>query len=211
MKFYADRPARRTTQVLLDLALVAWIWISGTLARTVDDATLGLATPGRKVAASAGDLAENLRSAGRRVSGVPLIGDDVQKPFDRAGAAAYQLVDAGNSQVSAVESLAFWLGIAVAAIPIVIAISYWLPPRVRFVRRATAGQHFLESGADLDLFALRAMTQQPLHVLARVSDDPVAAWRRGDTDVIDRLADLEPRDSGLRAPAGLRERTRTSS
>ena len=61
-----------------------------------------------------------------------------------------------------------------ALIPILIALAVYVPPRVRFVRRAAAGQRFLDSAADLDLFALRAMTNQPLHVLARISPDPAA-------------------------------------
>ena len=211
MKLYADLPARRTWQVVLDVALLAWIWLSIALARKVHDVTLGLAEPGRKVASSAGGLADNLRSAGRKVSGIPLVGDDVRSPFTKAGSAADQLVDAGNSQVHAVQSLAFWLGLAVALIPIVVALSYYLPPRVRFVRRASAGARFLDSGADVSLFALRAMTHQPLHVLARVSADPVSAWRAGDTETISRLADLELRDCGLRVPERLRPGAETPS
>jgi hypothetical protein len=79
----------------------------------------------------------------------------------------------------------------------------YLPQRIAFVRRATAGQRFLDSGADLDLFALRAMAHQPLHVLARVDSDPAGAWRRGEPEVIGQLARLELRSAGLRAPAGL--------
>jgi hypothetical protein len=44
------------------------------------------------------------------------------------------------------------------------------------------------------------MTHQPLHVLARIDDDPAGAWRRGDAWVIDRLAGLELRSAGLRPP-----------
>ena len=80
---------------------------------------------------------------------------------------------------------------------------FYLPSRLRFVRRATAGQRYLDSGADLDLFALRAMAHQPLHVLAGIDADPAGAWRRGDPDVVDRLARLELRSVGLRPPAGL--------
>ena len=82
--------------------------------------------------------------------------------------------------MAAVETLAFWLALAVALIPILIALAVYVPPRVRFVRRAGAGRRFLDSAADLDLFALRAMTHQPLHVLARVSPDPAGAWRLRD-------------------------------
>ena len=56
------------------------------------------------------------------------------------------------------------------------------------------------TAADLDLFALRALSHQPLHVLAKISDDPAGAWREGDRSVIARLADLELRDCGLAAP-----------
>lgn len=204
-KLYADLPVRRALQVVGDLAVVAWIllWIS--MASKVRSATLELATPGRKIEASAGDLAASLRDAGRSVSSIPLVGDSVRSPFDGAGDAAGGLAEAGRQQVAAVGGLAHWLGIAVALIPVLVLLWFYLPSRIAFVRRATAGRRFLDSGADLDLFALRAMTNQPLHVLARVDTDPAGAWRRGEATVIGRLALLELRSAGLRPPAGLVE------
>ena len=56
----------------------------------------------------------------------------------------------------------------------------------------------MAAGRDLDLFALRALATQPVHVLARVADDPAGAWRAGDAEVVSRLADLELRAVGLR-------------
>jgi hypothetical protein len=203
MRFYADTSVRRSLQMAGDLGAVLWIWFWITIARQVHDATLELATPGRKIDASATDLAERLRDAGRSVAEVPLVGDNVRKPFDGAGGAASGLADAGEQQVAAVGSLAHWLGLAVALIPILLLLWFYLPPRIRFVRRATAGQRYLDSGADLDLFALRAMSHQPLHVLAGVDADPAGAWRSGDAAVIDRLARLELRSVGLRPPARL--------
>ena len=79
-------------------------------------------------------------------------------------------------------------------------VALWLPRRIRFYRQARASQQFLDSSADLDLFALRAMASQPLYVLAGVSDDPVRAWRDGDRQVIDQLAAIELRRNGLRFP-----------
>ncbi len=203
MKTYSDLPVRRALQVAGDLLLVLWIWLWVSIADSVHDATLGLARPGRQIDVSATGLAGRLRDAGESISGVPLVGDDVQKPFEGAGGAADNLAAAGRAQVEAVQTLAFWLGIAVALIPILIALAVYLPPRIRFVRRATAGKRFLDSAADLDLFALRAMTNQPLHVLARVSDDPAGGWRDRDPDVVRRLAQLELRDCGLHAPREL--------
>ena len=203
MKTYSDLPVRRARQVAGDLLLVLWIWLWVSIADSVHDATLGLAKPGRQIDESATGLAGRLRDAGESISDVPLVGDDVQKPFAGAGGAADKLAAAGRAQVEAVQTLAFWLGIAVALIPILIALAVYLPPRIRFVRRATAGKRFLDSAADLDLFALRAMTNQPLHVLARVSDDPAGGWRDRDPDVVRRLAQLELRDCGLHAPREL--------
>jgi hypothetical protein len=48
------------------------------------------------------------------------------------------------------------------------------------------------------------MNNQPLHVLARVTDDPVGALRRGDQAVITALARIELRASGLQPPRGVR-------
>jgi hypothetical protein len=39
-----------------------------------------------------------------------------------------------------------------------------------------------------------------MHRLAKISDDPVGAWREGDTTVIAQLADLELRSTGLKGP-----------
>lgn len=202
MKLYADAPVRRGRQMLSDVLLFLWIaaWVA--LARTVHEATMTLARPGEQIADAGTGLADRLRDAGRSVGEVPLVGDEVRTPFDGAGTAADKIADAGNAQVAAVADLAFWLGLSVGAIPILVALAVYLPMRWRFVREATAGRRFIDSTDDLDLFALRAMARQPLHRLARISDDPSGDWRRGDAQVVRALASLELRDSGLRVPGG---------
>jgi hypothetical protein len=47
------------------------------------------------------------------------------------------------------------------------------------------------------------MAHQPLDLLAAVGDDPVAAWRAGDEQVIAALAGLELRSSGVDLPRRL--------
>ena len=200
MKVYADDPARRTRQVLGDLLLAAWVVLWVTVALVVREATLALAGPGRLLADAGGSLRERLRDAGAAVGHVPLVGDQARAPFSGAGNAAQRIADAGNAQVELVAHLAFWLGLAVGAVPILVALAAYLPLRWRFVREASAGQRFLESGGDLDLFALRALATQPMHRLARISDDPAGAWRAGDPEVVGRLAALELRNAGLTGP-----------
>lgn len=200
MKLYADSPGRRARQMVGDLLLALWVVVWVKLADVVHDATRALAAPGEQIRDAGAGLATQLRDAGASVGGLPLVGDEVRVPFDGAGDAADRISAAGAAQVEAVHALAFWLGLAVGAIPILLLVAGYVPLRWRFVRTATAGQRFVDSGSDLDLFALRAMTGQPLHRLARISDDPVAAWRSGDIAVVRALALLEMRDVGLRPP-----------
>ena len=200
MKVYADGSVRRTRQMTGDILLVLWVVLWLKLAYVVHDATLALATPGRKIEAAGGGLAVKLRDAGSAVGDVPLVGDKVRSPFDGAGKAADQIADAGASQVEAVQHLAYWLGITVGALPILLVVLVYLPLRWKFVREASAGQRFIDASADLDLFALRAMSHQPMHRLARISSDPVRAWRDGDADVVRALAVLELKDAGLAPP-----------
>jgi hypothetical protein len=200
MKLYADGPGRRARQVLGDVLLLLWIAVWVALARVVHGATLALAKPGEEIQSAGAGLAGKLRDAGSTVGGIPLVGDDVRVPFDGAGDAADRIAAAGAAQVDAVHSLAFWLGLSVGAIPVLIVVAVYVPLRWRFVRAATAGQRFVDSGSELDLFALRAMAHQPLHRLARISDDPVGSWRSGDARVVRDLAVLEMRDVGLEPP-----------
>ena len=204
MKLYADLPARRTLQVVGDFIVIGWMVLWAILGHAVHDATVQLAEPGHRVASASVDLADRLHDSGQVVGDLPLVGDTAATPFDQASDAAEKLAGAGRAQVRAAERLALWLGWSVALIPILGALLLYLPPRVRFVRSAAAGRALVDSAADLDLFALRALAHQPLSRLAVISDDPAAAWRQKDTDTIARLAALELAAVGLRADSGNR-------
>ena len=200
VKLYADVPARRTRQVVGDVWLVAWsvlwIWVAVRLHELI----MNLATPGLAIAEGATDLAGSITSAGESISSVPLVGETLGTPFDGMSDAAMSIADAGQATADAVALLARFLSIALAVLAITSFAVFWVPFRIGFVRRATAAQRFVDANEDLDLFALRAMARQPLHVLARITDDPAGAWRRGDQPVINALAALELREEGLRPP-----------
>lgn len=198
MKLYADAPLRRTRQLLADVLVLAWVVLWVWAGTAVHDGTTALADPARQTDSAATSLGEQLRDAGGRLGGTPVVGDELAAPFDRAAEASDQIAAAGRDTVGAVERLALLLGLAVALVPILIALAVHLPRRWRFAREATAGARFVDAHEDLDLFALRALAHQPMHVLARVSDDPAGAWRAGDREVVRRLAELELADVGLR-------------
>ena len=197
MTWYSEIPARRARQIAGDAWLVAWsaLWIWAAV--RLYDLVMNLAAPGLAVSSSATDLAGRFDDAGAAVGQVPLLGDALQSPFDGMGGAAIAIADAGQASADAVGLLARFLAVALAVLGIASWAMVWVPIRIAFIRRATAARRFLDSTDDLDLFALRAMARQPLHLLARISDDPAGAWRRGDQRVIGELAALELRAEGL--------------
>lgn len=200
VKVYSDVGAQRFGQVLGDLMLLGWIGFCTALGLTVFRITNALGYPGRKAAEAGDGLAEDLRRMSEPVGKVPAVGDQLRAPIDGAAGAAARLAEAGRDQAHAVEQLAYLLAGVTIGLPVLFAVLIWLPRRIRFSRRATAAQKFIDNAADLDLFALRAMANQPMHRLAKISDDPVTAWREGDSAVIAKLADLELRSTGLKAP-----------
>lgn len=200
MVWYSELTPRRTRQIVGDVWLVLWsaLWIW--VAFRLHDLVMNLAGPGLAISERGQDLATSIDSAGDGVAAIPLVGDAVASPFDQMSNAAEAIAEAGQTSADAVTVLARFLAIAVAILGIMSFAMFWVPLRVIFIRRASAARRFIDANDDLDLFALRAMARQPLHVLARISDDPAGAWRRSDQQVIGELAALELHDEGLRPP-----------
>lgn len=200
MAIYASRPGRLAGQLIGDLFVLGWGVAWALVGVFVHQVVEVLAVPARETARTAGRLVTNLKDAAEQASRVPGVGGDLRQPFDAASVTLGNVVTAANQQVANIELLAAIAGWLAFLIPVAVVVAFWLPRRVRFYRQAKASQQFLDSAADLDLFALRAMASQPLHVLAGVTDDPVRAWRDGDRQVIDQLAAIELRRNGLRFP-----------
>jgi hypothetical protein len=200
VKLYADVGRRRFGQLLGDLLLVAWVAVCSGVGYVVYRVTDALGAPGRLVAEAGDGLAGDLRRMAEPAGEVPAVGDRLRVPLDSAAGAAARLAEAGRDQAEAVHRLAIVLAIVTVALPVLFALLLWLPRRIRFARNASAAQRYLDSDADLRLFALRAMANQPMHKLAKISDDPVTAWNDGDEETIGKLAALELRSRGLRMP-----------
>lgn len=201
LKLYADQPARFFLQLALDVVLVSWVIFWIWIGTVLNDGVETLAEPGVRISASATDLSDSLSDAGGALDDVPVVGDGVATPFDKAAEASASMADAGDAEARAAEKVAFWLGFTVALLPILYVAPRYVAGRVRWIREASAGQRLVDGPADLEVFALRAITNQPLSRLARVSDDPVGALRRGDAPVVAALARLELDAVGLTAPA----------
>lgn len=197
MALYAARPSRRLAQVVSDLFTVVWAGAWWFAAQAAAGSVRVLAEPARATATAAESVRDGLHQAGAAAGRLPAVGDDLRRPLDDAAAGVQDIVTSASAQVQAIEHLSILIGVIVFCVPVLLWVLMWLPRRVRFVRNAAAGARFVDSAADLDLFALRAMATLPLATLALVSDDPVQAWRDGDRRVIDQLAALALDQEGL--------------
>lgn len=196
--------------MLGDLLVAAWIVLWVWAGVQVHDATLGLAAPGERVATSATSLSASFEDAGGFLGQVPLVGDGVRAPFEKAAAASDQLAAAGTAEAQAARRLAWWLGVVVTAVPILYVLARWLPGRWCYAREAGAGARLLAEGPHLEIFAWRALAHAPLSRLVTVGPDPVGALRGGDPGTVRRLADLELERLGL-AVAALPEEPRSTA
>ena len=196
MKLYAETPGLRTRQLVGDLAVLAWMaaWVAAGVA--LYQLVEKLAVPGARVeqagSSFAGDIAEIQQKVGR----LPVVGGELQDPFGRLAGVGRTLAAAGVTQQEVVHQLALWLGVVVAVVPIVVLLLVWLPRRVSWAREAGAASRLRMDGADLELFAIRAVANRPLRDLHRVTPDPAGDLRAGEYQA---LADLELRALGLRA------------
>jgi hypothetical protein len=198
VKIYADRYPTFLRQVVVDLFVVAWVYAWIRVSLWLHDLVEQLAVPGQKLEGAGSGLADNLADAGSKVGRVPLVGDELTAPFEKAAAAARSVADAGRDQQEIVGHLALALALLTVAFPLALVVFGWLPLRIRWVRRASAGAALRKAPAGRDLLALRALATQPLRRLAAVGPDVADAWRRSDESTVDALAALELRSIGLR-------------
>ncbi|MGW4725526.1 hypothetical protein [Streptomyces sp. S1] len=200
MRFYAQTPARRNRQVLVDLIALALIAVAVWAALAVRDTIMMLAEPGRKVESSGGSLAKELGEAGEAASGVPFIGDVLEKPLRSAADASSGFADAGVSFQETVGQVADVVTAALIVLPVLFVLLLWLPPRLLWIRRSNTLRRLAGAPGGDDLLALRALTGPP-GALAGLPVPPggwADAWRQGDRQAIADLSAVALKHVGLR-------------
>lgn len=185
MKWYADRPARFTRQLIVDLLAVGWVALWIWVATAAHDWVLDLRAPGDGLVNAGGDIRDVFTNAAGKAKGVPFVGDDLSGALGNGSKAGETLIGVGNTQIGVVQDTAFWLAVAVVTIPVLFLLITWLPLRLRYARKAG---NIAKLRDKPDLLALRALTSLSPKELSKFSGDPAVGWRTGDTDVIDELA-----------------------
>lgn len=194
MKLYAELPMVRAKQLAGDAAAAIWsiLWVRAGMA--MHDLVARLTEPGEAIERAGGSFAGNLAEIADTIGGVPVVGGALRAPFSTASDAGRLLESAGQTQQEAVMTLALWLGVLVAAFPILLVVFTWLPRRVRWVRDASVAADLRDTAVDLRLFAHRAAANRTLRELRSATPDPGRALAEGDHAV---LAAVELRSLGL--------------
>lgn len=197
MKLYADTHRRRTRQIAGDVAVLCWVAVWAWVGRAVSNGIDALRGPADGLASAGTGFRDNMTGAAGQVGGLPVVGDTLRGPFDALSGTGQQLSDVGTSVGTTITTIAHVTGFAVAAVPIVLTLVVWALFRIGFARRASAAQRLAREPGAQELFALRALTRQPLRTLARLGPDPAGRFRDGDPAMVRALANLELRSCGM--------------
>ena len=195
---YADRLPTAVRQLLTDLLVVFWVYAWIRAGMWINDMVEKLGVPGQKLQEAGTGIAGNLADIGGKVGRVPLVGDQLTKPFNGAADAARSLAEAGRAQQEVVGDVALIIALVVIGLPLAIVLFGWLPLRLRWIRRAGIAARVRSEPAGRDLLALRALASQPLNRLTALGPDIAQSWRNGDASAVDALAALELSGLGLR-------------
>src|SRR3954453_3850331 len=197
---YSVNPPRLALQVVVDVLVLAWIYLWYRIGAAVHDAVASSASVGYGIQNSAGGVAGSLNEAGRNMGNAPIIGSSLSGPLLSAAKQIGGVADNGRDLGDRLLNAATPAGWIVALAPILVVVAFWLPARWRFARRAGSAAELAQSPAGEELLALRALVSRPLHELQRVAPDPLIAFRSGDPDAVRALARLELVDAGVRNP-----------
>lgn len=199
MKLYAEVRARRLRQVFGDAAAGAWAWLWIWFGIHVHDLVASLAVAGRLLEDAGSDLEGATSSLQDSVVRVPVVGSFLEQRFEGMVGVGASLRRSGASQVETVESLAMWMGVLVALLPVLMVLGIWGTRRLRWIRDATAAAHLRSDPANLYLFAFRAVSTRPIWQFRSAAD--LEAVRRFHDGDYAPMARLELVKLGLREPA----------
>jgi len=199
MRFYAERPGRLARQVLADVLVVGWVYLCVIVALSAYGLIMQLEGPGRALVSAGDTIRATFDGAAGTARRVPFAGDELAGALGPGSGAGVSIADAGRQQIETVGLLALGTAVGIVALFALPVVLVWLALRLRYARLARAAVEVRER--DADLLALRALARGRMLPLLAISPDPAAAWRRDDRPVVHRLAALELRSLGLRAPA----------
>jgi hypothetical protein len=183
----------RTLDAVVLLWVVLWIAIGVEVGRDIRQLT---DVP--RTVASAGRAIEDVSGSLRRLSGLPVVGSQIEPLAARAQAQAQSIRSTGRATDQSIRELSVLLGLAVAIAPTAPLLALFIPFRISQEREARAFRRAARRTSDDPVFeeflARRAAEHLPYHRLREITPDP---WRDIQRGNVRALADAELRRVGV--------------
>jgi hypothetical protein len=199
MRLYPDVPARRTSAIARDAALVLAVVLFAWLGLRVHHAVDRLAVLGQGVENAGGAVQSGFGSAADAVGATPVVGGNLAGALRGAGKdSGGAVADAGRTGKEGVHRLARLLGWLTFLIPAALVLWRVLPTRIAEVRTLTAASRVLahpDAPERRRVLAMRAAFALPYGVLLRHSRDPLGDLA---AERYDGLVTAALEDAGLR-------------
>jgi hypothetical protein len=182
MRIYPDTPDDRGRAVARDALTLLTLFVLAWIALKVHDAVDSLAVLGTGVRDSGEAVQSGFERAGDAVSGIPVVGGDVEDALRDAGSGTGgKVAQAGSDGEERIHDLANLLGFLFFAIPATILLVLTVPGRIRQIRELNAANRLLDTSSEerRRLVAMRAAFSLPAGELARHSLDPIGDLAEG--------------------------------
>jgi hypothetical protein len=183
-------PAGRA-RAMLDAALVLWVAVWIYLGVSIGEQVNGL----RQLSSTVTKVGVAVRTTGDAVSGlgsVPFVGGQIKDAGAQVKSAGESAIQSGRQSRNSVSSLSWMLALAIAVIPSVPVLGFYLPLRIAAVRERRVARRLAERCWDDPDFrrvlAERALVTLPYRRLAKLVPNP---WDEFESGRLDALARAE--------------------
>lgn len=194
MRLYADVPARRLRQIVADATVLVWVLVWIGVGRSIHATAVDSAAGAVRLRSGGQEFSSSMRDAAERVQRVPLVGDQLRTPFERAADTGTSFAQAGQDLQHGLDRLGLLLGLVVAALAIAIVVLPWLMVRLRYgqrVRQARALEAFTDPQVRAMAVALR-LDPPSLGLLPAAAVDAVAIAPVADDDPVTPASGTPP-------------------
>lgn len=202
MKIWSELRVPRLKEQVADLATLVWVVFWGNLVWQLFQLLAGFAQAGRTIHSGGQAMIQSGRDIGESLSGLPLIGEQVQGVVRNALAGAGRPIsEFGTDLERFILIVAIVLALLFALATIGPWLSRYLPWRWERLQRVRAAHRAIRTAPKVShvkiqtALAMRAVTRLDYATLLEYTPDPLGDWASGRHD---RLARAELASVGLR-------------
>ena len=202
IKIWSELRVARLKEQVADLATLVWVVFWGNLVWQLFQLLAGFAQAGRTIHSGGQAMIKSGLDIGESLSGIPLIGEQVQGVVRNAMAGAGRPIsEFGTDMERFILVVATVLALLFALATLGPWLSRYLPWRWERLQRMRSAHRVIRTAPKVShakvqsALAMRAVTRLDYATLLEYTPDPIGDWARGRHD---RLARAELASVGLR-------------